>query len=385
MMSYKYTKLSTLILFLFLALLTIGAVSAAEKSTAQSNNVIHPVNLSSTTNNPIIVSNDPGNRALNVAVDRSIKIKFNQPIKIGTGFIELSRNGMLTAFNRTINYNTLTITPTIPMKMGSGYSVILHTSSVTNLNGNGISYSSIKFFTALKIDVINRATGGDVTKNSALNRYIQKTVLANQIISKAKTGTPMVTFGDGKGPRILIVAGVHGNELPATAAAMKFINYLNGRHIKGTIYIVPFAIPYTTAHNTRYCHGQDPNRITNVAGSPTNIIMNLAKQLHVSALGDFHSSIPGGTPGIDSALCTKIPMLSSYKIANYIAKYSGSKLIADQIAGVAYPGALEDVTNLNGIPAVTCEVLAYHGTLNINTINKSFLQMMGLQKYFGLV
>ncbi len=28
----------------------------------------------------------------------------------------------------------------------------------------------------------------------------------------------MVTFGNGKGPKILIVAGVHGNELPAPAA-----------------------------------------------------------------------------------------------------------------------------------------------------------------------
>ncbi len=59
-------------------------------------------------------------------------------------------------------------------------------------------------------------------------------------------------------------------------------------------------------------------------------------------------------------------------------KKSGSKLIADDKAGVKYPGALEDVCNLNGVPAVTCEVLALHGTLNKNRINKSCNQMFAL-------
>ena len=162
-----------------------------------------------------------------------------------------------------------------------------------------------RFTTAVRIDIINSATGGDIKKNSLLYRYIPKTVLSDQIISKAKIGTPMVTFGNGNGPKILIVAGVHGNELPASAAAMKLINYLNGKTIQGTIYIIPFAIPYCTSHTHRYWNHTNPNRVANVTGSPTNIIMKLAKRLHVNALGDFHSSMPGGVPGRDSALCTR--------------------------------------------------------------------------------
>ena len=129
----------------------------------------------------------------------------------------------------------------------------------------------------------------------------------------------------------------------------------------------------------------DPNRVANVPGSVTNKLVILAKTLHVNALGDFHSSIPGGVPGKDSALCTLVPTYGSYKIASYIAKYSSSTLIADKTAGEKYPGALEDVTNLNGLPAVTCEVLAWRGTLNFNRLNKSFNQILGFMKYFKII
>ena len=224
-----------------------------------------------------------------------------------------------------------------------------------------------------------------LSRNSNLYSYIQKTVLSKQILAKAKIGTPMITFGYGNGPKILIVAGVHGNELPAQAAAMKLINFFNGKVIRGTIHIIPFAIPYSTSINHRNWNGQDPNRIANVPGSVTNKLVILAKTLHVNALGDFHSSIPGGVPGKDSALCTLVPTYGSYRIASYIAKYSSSTLIADKTAGEKYPGALEDVTNLNGLSAVTCEVLAWHGTLNFNRITKSFSQILGFMKYFKII
>jgi uncharacterized protein len=366
-----------LLILILLTIISLGTVTAAGNNTNQISNVVHSDN----TINPVITSIDPKNGSMNVAINKTIKFRFNQPIKFRTGWIELRRDGALTSFTKSIKYDTLIITPSSKMRMGSKYSVVLHTNSVMNLIGRGIVYSTTSFSTAISVDVINPATGGDIRKNTVLYNSIQRTVLSDDVISKAKIGTPIVTFGDGKGPRVLIVAGVHGNELPAPAAAMKLINYLNGKHVKGTVYIIPFANPYTISHDTRYWHNQDPNRIANVAGSPTNIIVKLAKKLRINALGDFHSSIPGGVPGKDSALCTMIPMYSSYKIASYIAKYSGSALIADRVAGQAYPGALEDVTNLNGIPAVTCEVLANHGTVNFNRINKSFKQMWGFLRY----
>ena len=254
--------------------------------------------------------------------------------------------------------------------------------TTTITTANSVSTSPV---TTAKITIINKATGGDISKNSLLMKYIKKTVLAKQIISKAKYGTPLIRFGNGNGPIVLIVAGVHGNELPAPAAAMKLINYLNGKSIKGTVYVVPFVIPYNTAHKLRYWHGKNPNEIANIYGSPTNVIVNLAAKLHVNALGDFHSTQPGGVPGKKSVFSTLVPTPKSYSIAWYISKKTGSNLIMYKKAGTEYPGALEDVSNLRCIPAVTCEVISTHGTLNLSKVNNSFNQMIAFLKYFKIL
>lgn len=234
---------------------------------------------------------------------------------------------------------------------------------------------------ALEIDNINSATGGDITKNELIMEYVSKTAITDQVISAAKYGTPMVIFGDGSHPRAMIVAGVHGNEIPTQIAAMKLINYLNGRSIKGTVYILPFLIPSSTETTSRYWNGKNPNSIANVPGTPTNIVLNVAEQKNVNFLGDFHSTRPGGDPGKNSVLCTEIPCSLSYEMAAYIKNQTGSSLISSQKAGVDYPGALEDVSNLAGIPAVTCEVLSSHGTVRSGSVTDSYEQMEAFLKF----
>ena len=213
---------------------------------------------------------------LNVPVNQHIKITYNKLVKFESGRIELRNSeGQLIPITKSISGNTLTLIPNHLLNMSTTYTVSIHTKSIFDLAGNEKAVNSFKFTTAIRIDIINTKTGGDIKKNSLLYIYIPKTVLSSQIISKAKTGTPMVTFGDGTGPKILIVAGVYGNELPAPAAAMKLINDLNSKTIHGTIYIIPFAIPYNSAHTLRYWNGQNPNMVANVYGTPTNMIVNL--------------------------------------------------------------------------------------------------------------
>ena len=55
------------------------------------------------------------------------------------------------------------------------------------------------------------------------------------------------------------------------------------------------------------------------------------------------------------------------------------------MAGDEYPGALEDMVNLNGIPAVTCEVLSPHGKIKSGSISKSLLMMKVLLKYNKII
>ena len=236
-----------------------------------------------------------------------------------------------------------------------------------------------------KMEVIVTGTGGDVTRNSYIKNNVPSSQITSQVYSLAKSGTPMITFGNGTGPKVMIIAGVHGNELPAQIAAMKMINYLSTHQIKGTIYVVPFVAPSSTAQNTRLWNGKNLNSVANVAGTPTNQIINKAKGLKINDLGDFHSTQPGGVPGKNSVLCTKSPTYESYNIAKYISSQTGSSLIVYSRAGAEYPGAVEDVSNLAGIPAVTCEVLSSHGTVASGSVDKSYSQMMALLRYKSII
>ena len=51
----------------------------------------------------------------------------------------------------------------------------------------------------------------------------------------------MIKIGDMH-PKIMIIAGVHGNELPPQIAALWLAEELWGGNINGTVYIIPFAI-----------------------------------------------------------------------------------------------------------------------------------------------
>lgn len=238
---------------------------------------------------------------------------------------------------------------------------------------------------ALKMKIIISGTGGTVTNNYYIKKNIPQSQLTSQIIALSKKGTPIIRFGNGSGPKVMIVAGVHGNELPSQIAAVKLANYLKGKSINGTVYIVPFVVPSNTAKTVRYWKGKNLNRVANVAGTPTNKILNLAKRLNISVLGDFHSTQPGGVPGKMAVFCSKHPTYKSYSIAKYISKKTGSSLIAYDQSGAEYPGALEDTTNLAGIPAATCEVLSPHGVVKSGSVTKSYNQMIALLKYKKII
>jgi uncharacterized protein len=228
-------------------------------------------------------------------------------------------------------------------------------------------------------------TGGNISKNIILEKYIPNTDITDQIISIGKLGTPMVTIGNGSEPKVMIVAGVHGNELPAQIAAIEMINYLKNKNINGTVYIIPVVNPQGTSQNMRLWNGENLNSVANNPRTPTNTIIKYAKHLGVNMIGDFHSTQPGSYPGNYSVLCSKDPVYKSYDMGIYISNQTSSTLISYDRAGVDYPGAVEDMSNLEGIPSVTCEVLSPHGTANKETIKRSFNQMLSFLKYGNII
>ncbi|WP_211261734.1 succinylglutamate desuccinylase/aspartoacylase domain-containing protein [Methanobrevibacter filiformis] len=237
-----------------------------------------------------------------------------------------------------------------------------------------------------KITTLKWKTGGDVKKNYAIKKSIPKSKLVNKVVKDAKYGTPIVRFGNGSGKKVFIVAGVHGNEIASQIAALKLIQTLEKKkYVKGTIYIIPFTAPWVTAHNSRFYKGKNLNSVANEKNTVTNKIINLAKNYKVVAVGDFHCTQPGGVPGRNIILGTKIPNLSSANMAKGIAKIVNMPYKNEKYAAVSYPGALEDNLSVRGIPAVTCEVKIPHGTINKKATALSLRQMNGFLKYNKLL
>lgn len=158
-----------------------------------------------------------------------------------------------------------------------------YASNVTNGTTQTVSSSHYT------ISIFDSTVGGNVLSNPSINKYIPKTNFSKQIFQMTKKGSVIVKLGNGKGPKLLISAGVHGNEPQANIAIMKYLELIKNKQINGTLYIIPFDIPRDTALNTRYYKGLDPNRIANIKGSPSWKIVQFARTNHITYILDLHS------------------------------------------------------------------------------------------------
>ena len=205
-----------------------------------------------------------------------------------------------------------------------------------------------------------------------MNRFTQF------LLEKCVYGTPIFKLGNG-GNRILILSGVHGNELPPQIANVKLLNSLLFEDLRNTLYIIPFASPKSTMNNERTFNGMDLNRSAHINDSLSNLIVREVENLGIDFVGDFHSTAFNANPGCEAIFTSKSPSAESYLMANYISRDVGSEIISFDYAGSSYKGAVEDVCNLNGIPAITCEVLCPFGNVGKGTAERSFAQMILMQ------
>lgn len=238
---------------------------------------------------------------------------------------------------------------------------------------------------ALKnISIVSHETKGEIEKNAYLMEHASKSEIIGDLIHTARSGTLLLKIGHGF-PKVMITAGIHGNELPPQIAAIWIIEDLLKVKLNGTLYIIPFAIPHATMENSRRFKGLDMNRTASKGGFISNSIINAIKTLKIGAVGDFHSTKPGSNPGVESVFCSKKPCYESYLMAEHITKSTSSKIICHKEAGMLYNGALEDECNLEGIPAVTCEVVSQNGLVDNKSHERSYLQMKSYLEYFDMI
>lgn len=232
----------------------------------------------------------------------------------------------------------------------------------------------------VNVELISSKNGGNIVNNEYINNNIPSSDLIDNITTMASYGTPVVKFGNGESPVTVVIAGVHGNQLSPQISALQLIDYLEGKKIKGTVYVIPFAVPSSSESNQKEWNGQNPNKIADEIGSPTNDIVNFAVINNADVTGDFHSSKPGGDPGVDTIMCTQYPTPESYQLAMDISKVSVDFPLNYVIAGWYYDGAVEDTLNLKGIPSITGISVSPHGIITDTAVNTTFNQMIGLLK-----
>jgi predicted deacylase len=80
---------------------------------------------------------------------------------------------------------------------------------------------------ALKnITTISHETKGEIEKNIHLMEHVPESKILKELTNTARSGTPLLRIGYGF-PKVMITAGIHGNELPPQVAAIRLIEKLS--------------------------------------------------------------------------------------------------------------------------------------------------------------
>jgi len=239
------------------------------------------------------------------------------------------------------------------------------------------------FKNSLKMAYISTDSGGYISKNENLFNFITLNSINKFVLKKALLGTAIYKFGDFD-EKIALISGIHGNELPPQIASLLLFEELLNVNLKCCVYLIPFASPFASMNNTRRFDSKDLNRSAFIEGSLSNEILNGIGTLNVKAIADFHATARNSNPGNESIFCSRVPTGESFKIAQHISNKSGSELIENEKAGFPFDGAIEDESNLRGIPAITCEVVSPFGNIKIGSVERSFIQMKSFLSYFSI-
>ena len=221
-----------ILIFLSIALLSLDNVSATvETSNITSSNITtnsnDTSNITATTSSvsmfstkstvnstaPTIKSVDPAFKAVNVPVNKVIKITFSESIKTGTGWIELKdSNGKAVSFTKSISGSVLTITPTSNLTPGTTYTLNIHTGSLTDLSGTPVVLCGSTFTTtdgtAPTIKSVDPAF-------KAVNVSVNKTIKVT-FSESIKIGNGWIEFKDSNGKVISFTKSISGSVLTIT-------------------------------------------------------------------------------------------------------------------------------------------------------------------------
>lgn len=232
----------------------------------------------------------------------------------------------------------------------------------------------------ITMSILKWGNKGDISKSKLLKKNMPKNKWVKKAVKAAKKGNPLLKIVGGKGKKVFMTSGVHGNELSSQVAMMKFIAHLTKTPIKGTVYIIPFVNIKAISHKVRHT-GTDYNRVAHKSGTISNKIVKLVAKYKCDAFGDFHTTQPGGAPGQNIVMGSKTPVKKSASLTKYISKHAKVNKRIYKYAGQEYPGAFMDNVCKKHIPGVVCEVVLPHNTVTAKSVKISYNMMNALLKY----
>ncbi|MCE7698616.1 MAG: Ig-like domain repeat protein, partial [Methanobacterium paludis] len=129
---------------------------------------------------PTVTVVDPTNKAVNVAVNKVIKVTFNKAITKGTGWIDLvksSNTSVTIPITWSISGNVLTVTSNSTLTPGVEYRLLIHTGSVTDMTGDNVAAYVSRFTTSSDVTAptVKTIDPANNAVNVAANRVIKVT------------------------------------------------------------------------------------------------------------------------------------------------------------------------------------------------------------------
>jgi uncharacterized protein len=228
--------------------------------------------------------------------------------------------------------------------------------------------------TTLNYTTLDQNVSGDVMKNPNIKTYLVNDSLTQEMVAGLKNGSIVYKLGNGNGKTIMICGGMHGDEPQGPLSVIKLLEYLKGQDINGTVYIVPFILPSTSAQNTRYYKGVDPNRVADVKGTPAYNIIQFALAHNVDYLMDIHSGYGVGSKGL-----VFYQTLSEKNLGAYIQSKTGCLLQSKP-----NEGTLRTTATASGINAITIEV--EKSSLGVpGTVETEYKMLLNACAYLGLI
>ena len=113
-----------------------------------------------------------------------------------------------------------------------------------------MDFDSVDDFENVEMTYVSFLSKGYISRNKFLFDKIKLTNFSKFVLYSCVYGTPIFKIGNS-GKKILVLSGIHGNELPPQLANLTLLNELVDRDLNNTVYVIPFASPNSTMNNER--------------------------------------------------------------------------------------------------------------------------------------